>query len=111
MHIYKNAHGAEVSRTLGAHAERIQADTSSPARQETCSFVFHCVDGSGSSQLVLSDGTETVLKWSENDTFAVPAWTTIRHRAIVGQDAYLFAFSDRPLVKSIGWYVEKVHPR
>ena len=104
MYSYATASGAEISKTIGAQAERIASGATSSPRRETLSFVFHVAQGHGRTRLVLADGAEKVLEWNENDTFAVPAWTAIAHTCTGEGDAYLFAFSDRPLLQSLGMY-------
>ena len=95
-----------LSKIVGGHAERINAGTRSPQRQETSSFVFHVYQGSGYT-LVGEPGQEKKLVWSKSDTFAVPHWDRIVHVADAGEDAYLFSFSDVPLLTNLGSYREK----
>lgn len=40
------SHTGEVSKVIGAQAERVNAGTTSPLRQETLSMVYHVVEGS-----------------------------------------------------------------
>ncbi|KAK7978750.1 hypothetical protein PG988_006240 [Apiospora saccharicola] len=95
-----------LSRTIGGQAERIRAGTASPAVRETCSFVYHCFEGSGRTRLTLADGTTTeTVEWKRGDTFAVPAWTERVHEASAGgEDSYLFAVNDLPLLRNLGMY-------
>ncbi|EJT78522.1 hypothetical protein GGTG_03622 [Gaeumannomyces tritici R3-111a-1] len=98
------AEPVEISRTLGAQAERVDAGAASAPVRETCSFVYHVYEGTGSSALRLPDGTEEVVKWGPGDTFAVPAWTERVHRADGGVRCYLFAVNDLPMLKALGMY-------
>ncbi|KAK8129212.1 hypothetical protein PG999_001592 [Apiospora kogelbergensis] len=88
-------------------AERIAAGAASPAVRESCSFVYHCFEGSGRTRLTLADGktTEEVV-WKRGDTFAVPAWTERVHYASEegGEASYLFAVNDLPLLRNLGMY-------
>lgn len=86
-----------VSRTLGASAERIDAGTTSPERQETTSAVYHVVEGEGTTR-----AGEIDLHWRRGDTFAIPAWIPYVHHA--AQKTYLFRFDDRPLLDALGAY-------
>ncbi|KAK5199169.1 hypothetical protein LTR99_001211 [Exophiala xenobiotica] len=104
MYHYKKPDGSEVSYTLNAQAERITAGSSSPVRRDTCSYVFHCASGQGSTRILTASGTETCLEWKANDTFAIPAWSRITHTVTGTENAYLFAFSDKPLLQSLGMY-------
>ncbi|KAI0126967.1 RmlC-like cupin domain-containing protein [Xylariales sp. AK1849] len=92
-----------LSLTIGAQAERIDANTASTPIRESCSFVYHCYEGQGRTRLRLGDGTEKNISWSKGDTFAVPAWTERMHHA-TGERSYLFAVDDLPLLTSLGMY-------
>jgi gentisate 1,2-dioxygenase len=93
-----------ISDTLSAQAERISAGTTSPTMRETCSFVYHVVHGSGSTEVQNADNTMTMLKWTKGDTLAIPAWSRLSHTASAQGDVYLFAFSDREMLKRLGFY-------
>ncbi|KAI1504168.1 RmlC-like cupin domain-containing protein [Biscogniauxia marginata] len=95
-----------LSLTVGAQAERVDAGAASTPARESCSFVYHCVEGSGRTALKLADGsTEQQVQWSKGDTFAVPAWSERTHVADDGGTrAYLFAINDEPLLRNLGMY-------
>ncbi|KAK7979896.1 hypothetical protein PG989_012353 [Apiospora arundinis] len=94
-----------LSRTIGGQAERIDAGTASPAIRESCSFVYHCFEGSGRTRLTLADGKTETVEWERGDTFAVPAWTERVHEAAEsGEASYLFAVNDLPLLRNLGMY-------
>ncbi|KAK7919936.1 hypothetical protein PG985_007958 [Apiospora marii] len=94
-----------LSLTIGGQAERVRAGTSSAPLRESCSFVYHCFEGAGKTRLTLADGTTTEeVEWRRGDTFAVPAWTERVHEAAGGEDCYLFAVNDLPLLKNLGMY-------
>lgn len=64
------SHTGEVSKVIGAQAERIRAGKSSgEVRQETLSMVYHVVDGEGTSQI-----GDTTFTWKKGDTFCIPSW-------------------------------------
>ncbi|KAI6262745.1 hypothetical protein MCOR07_006609 [Pyricularia oryzae] len=96
----------EISRTLGAQAERIEAGKQSEPVRETCSFVYHVYEGSGTSTIETTSGTEQIT-WRKGDTFAVPAWSERVHKADQGATAFLFAVNDAPLLKALGMYRKK----
>ena len=96
---YLREKGAEVSRTLGAAAERIKAGSASPSVQETSSCVYHVVSGSGYSEI---DGQK--ISWVQGDTFCVPAWRRYQHFASSESRVYLYRFDDQPMLKSLGFY-------
>ena len=93
--------GQPISRTIGAHAERIDAGTSSPTRQSTVSHVYVVRAGRGRTRV-----GSTTLEWEPGDTFAIPTWQPFHHEAIEGT-AYLFAMHDRPLIDALGYYQER----
>ena len=105
--IYRTAAGEYISKTLGAHAERLNADKTARLPRESCSFVYHVVQGNGSTQIELSKGTTETVEWTHGDTFAVPAWSRLSHSASSDEDVYLFALSDRPALDSLGMYVSQ----
>lgn len=93
-----------LSRTMGGQAERVDGGTTSPPIRESCSFVYHCYEGSGRSELKLPSGEIKVVVWARGDTFAVPAWTRRVHVADTGSSSYFFAVSDEPLLRNLGMY-------
>ena len=93
--------GGPISRTIGAHAERVDAGTASPVRQSTMSHVYVVRSGRGCTRV----GSKT-LEWEPGDTFAIPTWTPFHHEAVEGT-AYLCAMHDRPLLDALGYYQER----
>ncbi|RAQ78435.1 gentisate 1, partial [Aspergillus flavus] len=77
---YLKADGREVSRVLGGCAERLDAATSSPRRQDTLSAVYHVITGEGHSEV----GGQT-LEWKAGDTFCIPSWYPYQHFADAGE--------------------------
>ena len=104
--VYRNKAGEYISKTLGAHAERIKAGKESPPRHDTCSYVYHVQSGSGKTTIGLYDGSTRTVEWDKSDTFAVPAWSTVSHLASTAQDVYLFALSDMPLLERLSMYLK-----
>ncbi|KAJ5246771.1 hypothetical protein N7468_001754 [Penicillium chermesinum] len=96
---YLKKDGREVSRILGGCAERLNASTSSPARRETTSAIYHVIAGSGTSQV----GNET-LTWKTGDTFCIPSWYKYQHSANEGETVYLYRFDDKPMLTALGFY-------
>ena len=92
-----------LSRTLGAQAERVDGGCESAPIQESCSFVYHCFQGRGTTRLVLAGGTTQEVRWKQGDTFAVPAWSRRMHTSAV-ERSYLFAVNDLPLLQNLGMY-------
>jgi gentisate 1,2-dioxygenase len=84
---------------MGAAAERIDAGAASPPVRETIGSVYHVVSGTGFSQV-----GETELRWEQGDTFAVPSWHRLEHRATGATPSYLFRYDDRPMIAALGLY-------
>jgi gentisate 1,2-dioxygenase len=104
---YRSPTGDYISGTLGAHAELIRSGKTSPARQDTCSYIYHAHEGSGISEIVYANGERTTVTWQQNDTFAVPGWSEMVHTADESCDAYFFVLSDRPLLENLKMYFTK----
>ncbi|KAH7039587.1 putative gentisate 1,2-dioxygenase [Microdochium trichocladiopsis] len=107
---YTRNDGSEVSKTLGAAAERVTAGKSSPIRQETASSMYHVVSGSGRTIIYGPDNEEEKLTWKRNDTFCIPTWARFQHFADCADgaggagDVYLFRCDDVPMITSLGFY-------
>lgn len=94
--------GDALSSIIGGQAERINAGKTSPARQENSSFIYHVYEGKGKVIISEGNGEETVLEWENNDTFCIPSWKQFQIINEGTQTAYLFSFSDTPLLKNLG---------
>jgi gentisate 1,2-dioxygenase len=108
---YRNADGSWLSKTLGAQAERLRFGRQSGWSQQTTSFVYHVYEGEGYTEMIVrGNGATKTVWWKAGDTFAVPAWTRIRHFAPEVQstarnsDVYLFAINDRPMLEVLGLF-------
>ena len=88
--------GADISKTIGASAFRIDTGASTQPLRETASAVMHCYEGSG--RTIVGD---TVLTWKQGDSFCLPAWQKVVHENIGDTTAYLFRFDDRPLMSAL----------
>lgn len=90
--------------------ERINKGYTTAKSGNTCSFVYCCKQGRGYStiktikQPLGHDAEPTIVHWGPRDVFAVPGWSEVEHTVEEGEDAYLFAFNDRPLMESLGFY-------
>jgi gentisate 1,2-dioxygenase len=92
------------SRTLAAYAERLLAGASSPRRQETCNNIYHCHSGSGRTIVEgrTAGDEDTVLEWTEGDTFALPSWYAFHHEAKT--ESFLFNYNDFSALEKLGFY-------
>lgn len=88
-----------VGKTIGARAERLQSNTSSPVIQETSSAVYHVIEGSGRTEI-----NGQTMAWRKGDTFAVPAWHAYQHHADQDEKVYFYRFDDKVMLKALGLY-------
>ncbi|KAF2192354.1 RmlC-like cupin [Zopfia rhizophila CBS 207.26] len=96
---YRKADGSYVSKTLGPSAERISKGTSSMARRETTSSVYHVIAGSGYSNI-----NDEKFEWKQGDTFCIPSWYKYQHFAGRDETVYLYRFDDKPMIEALGFY-------
>ncbi|EFX02365.1 gentisate-dioxygenase [Grosmannia clavigera kw1407] len=96
---YLKKDGREISRIIGASAEKLHAGNASPPVRETASSVYHIIQGTGHSTV-----GDTILTWKQGDTFAVPAWHRYQHFADSAGDVFLYRFDDKPMLNALGFY-------
>jgi gentisate 1,2-dioxygenase len=77
----------------------LNANTSSPAIQETSSAVYHVIEGQGHSII-----DEKKYSWERGDTFCIPAWHKYQHFAGPNETVYMYRFDDKPMLKALGFY-------
>lgn len=95
-----------MSKALGAAAERLNRGASSPAIRDTCSAIYHVIEGQGHS--VIGDAT---YSWKQGDTFAIPSWYRYQHFASENGTVYLYRCDDFPMLDRLGFYrAEGVDP-
>jgi gentisate 1,2-dioxygenase len=95
------ATGGSALPTLGCYAQLLRGGFSTEEHRHTSSAVYHVVQGSGKTVC-----GETVIEWSERDTFVVPNWSRHRHVNDAATDAILFSVSDKPALSALGLYRE-----
>jgi len=90
-----------VSVTFGAHTERIKVGKKSKSRRDTCSYIYHVHEGSGSSEIITSGAETITIHWKRHDTFVVPAWSRIIQKPEAVTDVYHFVLSDRSILEAL----------
>ncbi|KAG7143692.1 Gentisate 1 like protein [Verticillium longisporum] len=94
VHHYRNADGRPLSTTLGVQAERLAPGAEVESR-DSCSYIYHCYEGTGRTEVETPAGEKSVFRWTARDTFAVPAWSSVRHvNESQDERAYLVACHD-----------------
>jgi gentisate 1,2-dioxygenase len=93
--------GGPALSTISAYMQLLRPGVETWSHRQTCSTVYHVVDGAGYS---IVDGQR--LDWTTGDTFAVPTWAEHAHANPSSRDALLFSYSDEPAVRALGLYRE-----
>jgi len=69
------------------------------ARRHVCRTNYHVVEGCR-----LLDGGRPAARLEDKDVFTVPTWTFYQHVNSSGRPAFLFSFSDAPVMKALSLY-------
>jgi gentisate 1,2-dioxygenase len=100
---YTNRHtGGPVMATIACHMQLLRPGEKTRARRRVCCTNYHLVEGAGHS---LVGGQR--LDWEDKDVFTVPTWTFCEHVNSGDRPAFLFSFSDVPVMKALGLYREE----
>ena len=98
--------GSSVMPTIACFAQLLRPGERTHAHRHTSSAVYHVVEGRGSS---IVGGTS--LDWEAKDTFCVPGWTSHQHMNLsTTEPAYLFSFTDMPVLRSLDLLREEALP-
>ena len=97
---YKNrVTGGPVMPTIACHMQLLRPGEKTRARRCVCCTNYHVVEGAGYSMV---GGRR--LDWEDKDVFTVPTWTLCRHVNSGDRRAFLFSFSDAPVMKALSLY-------
>ena len=88
--------------TIACHMQLLRPGEKTRARRRVCCTNYHAVEGAGYS---LVGGQR--LDWADKDVFTVPTWTFCEHVNSGDRPAFLFSFSDVPVMKALGLYREE----
>lgn len=86
--------GGPTLPAIACRLHRLPAGRSTLRQRETCSRIYHAVQGAGRT---VAEGN--TLQWQAGDTFVVPGWSWCEHRA--DTEAVLFAMSDEPVLQAL----------
>ncbi|KAF5234714.1 hypothetical protein FANTH_12066 [Fusarium anthophilum] len=99
---YKLSNGKPLSTFLGVQAERLSPGATVES-QESQSYLYHCYEGKGRTELVTPTGETMTFTWEARDTFAVPSWCKVKHiNGSKTEQAYLVACHDGPFLECLG---------
>jgi len=100
---YKNRlTGGPVMPTIACHVQLLRPGEKTRARRHICCTNYHVVEGAGYSTV-----GDQRLDWEDKDVFTVPTWTFYEHVNCGDRSAFLFSFSDAPVMKALSPYREE----
>jgi len=97
--------GGPVMPTIACHMQLLRPGERTRARRRVCCANYHVVEGGGYS--VVGDQS---LDWADKDVFTVPTWTFCEHVNTGDCPAFLFSFSDAPVMQALGLYRDQIRP-
>lgn len=95
--------GGPVMSTIACHMRLLRPGERTKPRRRVCCANYHVVEGAGYS---LVGGKR--LDWEDKDVFTVPTWTFAEHVNAGERPAFLFSFSDAPVMKALQLYREQI---
>jgi len=97
--------GGPTMPTIACYIQMLRPGEHTRARRRVCCTNYHVVEGSGYS--IVGDHK---LEWEDKDVFTVPTWTFHEHVNTGARPAFLFSFSDSPVMKALDLYREEAKP-
>ncbi|HMD65664.1 MAG TPA: NADPH dehydrogenase, partial [Stellaceae bacterium] len=94
--------GGPVMPTIACTMRLLRPGAKTQAYRRVCCTNYHVVEGAGYSTV---GGRR--LDWEDKDVFTVPTWTFAEHVNSSDRPAYLFGFSDAPVMKALSLYREE----
>src|SRR6516165_3173087 len=95
--------GGPVMPTIACHMQLLRPGEQTRACRRVCCTNYHVVEGVGYSMV-----GDRRLDWEDKDVFTVPTWTFAEHFNTGDRAAFLFSFSDAPVMKALSLYREEV---
>jgi len=97
---YRNRQtGGPVMPTISCYMQLLRPGEKTKAWRRVCRTNYHLVEGAGYSIV----GNHR-LDWEDKDVFTVPTWTFCEHVNGGDHPAFLFSFSDAPVMKALSLY-------
>jgi gentisate 1,2-dioxygenase len=97
--------GGPVMTTIACHMQLLRPGEKTQARRRVCCANYHVVEGPGYSLV-----GDQRLDWEDKDVFTVPTWTFYEHVNSGDRPAFLFSFSDAPVMKALSLYRDQTRP-
>lgn len=97
------ATGGPCMPTMACFIQLLRPGERTRPHRHTPGAVYHVVQGRGVSEV---DGV--ALDWADKDVFCVPGWAAHQHRNLsTTEPAYLFSFTDAPVLRSVDLFREE----
>jgi gentisate 1,2-dioxygenase len=101
---YRNRqNGGPVMPTISCHMQLLRPGEKTKAWRRVCRTNYHLVEGTGYS--IVGDQR---LDWEDKDVFTVPTWAFCEHVNSGDRPAFLFSFSDTPVMKALSLYRHEI---
>ena len=94
--------GGPTMPTIACYIQLLRPGVHTQAHRHVCCTNYHVIEGSGYS---LVGGRR--LAWEDKDVFTVPTWTFHEHVNTGDRPAFLFSFTDAPVMKALDLYREE----
>ncbi|HZU89020.1 MAG TPA: cupin domain-containing protein [Stellaceae bacterium] len=94
--------GGPVMPTIACHMQLLRPGEKTRAWRRVCCTNYHVIEGAGYSLV-----GDRRLDWEDKDVFTVPTWTFCRHVNSGDRPAFLFSFTDAPVMKALSLYREE----
>ena len=94
--------GGPAMPTIACYIQLLHPGQHTQAHRQVCCTNYHVIEGSGYS---LVGGRQ--LDWEDKDVFTVPTWTFHEHVNTGSRPAFLFSFTDAPVMKALDLYREE----
>jgi gentisate 1,2-dioxygenase len=95
--------GGPVMPTISCDMQLLRPGEKSKAWRRVCRTNYQLVEGTGYS---IVGGQR--LDWEDKDVFTVPTWTFCEHVNSGNRPAFLFSFSDAPVMKALSLFRHEV---
>jgi gentisate 1,2-dioxygenase len=94
--------GGSAMPTIACYMQMLRPGEHTQAHRHVCCTNYHVIEGSGYSLV-----GDRRLEWEDKDVFTVPTWTFHEHVNTGSWPAFLFSFSDAPVMKALELYREE----
>ena len=94
--------GGPTMPTIACYIQMLRPGEHTQAHRHVCCTNYHVIEGSGYS---LVGGRQ--MDWEDKDVFTVPTWTFHEHVNTGNRPAFLFSFTDAPVMKALDLYREE----